>query len=75
MDLTREAFAEWKAHPVTIEIFKEIGRMKRSIEETLGDGQTLGASADETLKITAMRVGQIDGLNQLTNIYFEEAEE
>ena len=75
MSLTKEAFEEWKAHPVTIGVLKEIGNVRRSLEETLGGGQTLGDTADETLKITAMTVGQIDGLKQLTNIYFKEAKE
>lgn len=72
MNLTKEAFDEWKEHPVTREIFKEINQMVDELKNRLSSGLTISFSAEETHGKTSHLVGQIEGLNQLLNISFEE---
>jgi len=73
--ISAEQFAEWKQHPVTIEVFNEIIKAKKSLEETLSKGQTLSRAADVTHGLTHKAVGQIEGLDQLLNISFAEEKE
>lgn len=72
MTLTKEAFDEWKSHPVTREIFKEIKETITSLSESIMSGETLSFSAEESHGKTNRIVGQIEGLRQLINIKFEE---
>ena len=66
--MNKESFYEWKSHPVTAEVLKEVGVMRDNLKETLATGATLGSEIH-----TAQVVGNIEGLNQLLNIEFEEA--
>jgi len=70
--ITVEQFAEWKEHPVTKEIFAELQKVKQILQERLADGQTIGLQADDTHGKTNKLVGQIEGLNQLLNISYEQ---
>ena len=72
MNLSKEAFDEWKSHPVTREIFKEIEQTITNLSESIMSGETLSFSAEETHGKTNRTVGQIEGLRQLINISFEE---
>ena len=75
MSITKEQFEEWKTHPVTIEVYKEIKAAKKSLEEDLGAGVTIdNDSADKTLGLTNRVVGQIAGLNQLLGLVYEDDE-
>lgn len=70
--ITAEQFAEWKEQPVTKEIFEALTDVKKSLVEKMAEGQTLGQSADVTHGLTSKMVGQIEGLNQLLNISYEQ---
>ena len=70
--ITKEQFEEWKTHPVTIEIYNEVKRAKQSLQDTLSEGLTISLQADITQGLTNKLVGQIEGLNQLLNITYEE---
>ena len=72
MTLTKEAFDEWKEHPVTREIFTEINQTIEMLKTNLSNGLTISFSSEETHGKTSHLVGQIEGLNQLLNISFEE---
>ncbi len=72
--ITAEQFAEWKEHPVTKEIFAEIKRVKDDIAAQIAYGQTIGPDAQATHGLTNRAVGQLDGLNQLLNISYADAE-
>jgi len=72
MSLSKESFDEWKEHPVTKEIFKEIKNAVEHLKLQLSEGATISFSAEETHGKTNYFVGQIEGLNQLLNISFEE---
>lgn len=72
--ITSEQFQEWKAHPVTKEIFVELNKAKNELLEQLAIGNTIGINAESTHGLTNRTVGQIDGLNQLINISFSETE-
>lgn len=72
MTLSKEAFDEWKEHPVTIEIFKEIEQTISDLSESIMAGETLSFSAEDTHGKTHRTVGQIEGLRQLINISYEE---
>jgi len=73
--ITKEQFSEWKAHPVTIEIYKEVERAKQSLVSMLSKGATIGQTAEETHGMTNRVIGQINGLNQLLNLTYEDNEE
>ena len=72
MTISKEAFDEWKEHPVTKEIFTEIKQTIEALKTNLSEGLTISFSAEETHGKTSHLVGQIEGLNQLLNISFEE---
>lgn len=69
--ITNDQFQEWKNHPVTKEIFSELKKARQSIIEQLANGSTIGQDFDSTHGMTCRAVGQIDGLNQLLNISFD----
>jgi len=70
--ITKEQFSEWKASPVTIEIYKEVERAKQSLVSMLSKGTTIGQTAEETHGMTNRVIGQINGLNQLLNLTYED---
>jgi hypothetical protein len=72
--ISAEQFAEWKEHPVTKEIFKEIRGCRDSIKDQLANGNTIGGDAEATHGFTNRAVGQLDGLEQLLNISYAAAE-
>lgn len=72
--ISAEQFAEWKEHPVTKEIFAEIKGCRDCLKNQLANGDSLGASADETHGLTNRVVGQITGLEQLLNISYAKEE-
>lgn len=76
LNLTKEAFDEWKEHPVTKEIFNEIQKVKTALLNDVSAGATVGHSADVTHGLTNRMIGHIEGLDQLLNISFvSESEE
>lgn len=70
--MTKEQFQEWKTNPTTVEIYKKLEETKQALVDGLAAGQTLSTSADETHGSTARMVGNIEGLNQLLNISYED---
>ena len=72
MDITKEQFLEWRAHPITIEIFKEINLSILNLKDSISNGLTIGDTADITHGLTNRMLGQINGLNQLLSISYEE---
>jgi hypothetical protein len=70
--MTNETFQGWKSLSVTIEIYEKLEELKRTLEKGMGEGQTLCITADETHGSTARMVGNIEGLNQLLNISYED---
>ena len=74
MQITKEEFVEWKANPVTIAVFEEVRMAKDSLLQTIAEGLTLSQNADITQGLTSKTIGQIEGLNQLLNISYEDAE-
>jgi hypothetical protein len=75
--ISAEQFAEWKEHPVTKEIFKDLKGIRDSIKDQLANGNTIGGDAEATHGLTHRAVGQLDGINQLLGIHYavEESEE
>ena len=73
--ITKEMFQEWKAHPVTMAVFEEVQKAKERLIIALSEGMTIGATADVTHGLTNKAVSQIEGLNQLLNITYEDEEE
>ena len=70
--MTPEAFSEWKNHPVTMEIFKELEKTREAKISDLANGLTLCTTAGETHGSTARMIGSIEGINQILNISFED---
>jgi len=74
--MNSEQFQEWKSNPTTVEIFKELEKVRDDIKDALCSGQTLNSSSSETISNTARLIGNLEGINQLLNINYEdEAEE
>ena len=73
--MTKESFEEWKSIPATIEILGKLEEARTALKEGLASGQTLCTTADETHGSTARMVGNIEGLNQILNISYEDEEE
>ena len=73
--MNKEQFYEWRANPMTIEIFEAIEQARRVDEESLLNGNTLCVDPGETAQLTARIVGKIQGLNQLINISYEDEED
>ena len=71
--ITAEQFQEWKTHPVTQEILRELESIKKNIVEQIANGNTIGPDAQATHGFTNRAIGQIDGLNQLLNISFSDS--
>jgi len=72
--ITKEMFLEWKEHPVTREVFEEVGKAKQTLLDNFSKGLTIGSSADVTHGLTNKLYGQIEGLDQLLNITYEDEE-
>lgn len=72
--ITKEMFQEWKAHPVTREVFEEIKKAKQNLLENYSNGLTIGETADSTHGLTNKLCGQLQGLDQLLNIKYEDEE-
>ena len=70
--ITKEQFIEWKTHPVTIEVYEEVERAKKDLQDQLMEGVTIGQRADVTHGLTSRMIGQIEGLNQLLNLTYED---
>jgi hypothetical protein len=70
MNLTKEAFEEWKEHPVTKEVFKSLEKVKKDLLASISSGTTLGHTADVTHGLTSRMVGHVEGINQLLEITF-----
>ncbi|WP_456442274.1 hypothetical protein [Psychroserpens sp.] len=70
--ITKEQFDEWRTHSVTIEIYKEIEVAKQRLQNNISKGLTIGQYADITHGLTNKVIGQIEGLNQLLNITYED---
>jgi len=72
--ISKESFEEWRTHPVTIEIYDEIKKAKQTLQHNISEGLTIGHRADITHGLTNKAIGQIEGLNQLLNITYEDEE-
>ncbi len=73
--ITKEQFSEWKIHPVTIEVYKEVDRAKQDLIFMLSEGATIAQAAEVTHGMTNKMIGQITGLNQLLNLTYENEDE
>lgn len=74
MQITKEQFMEWKEHPVTKEVFNEVSLLTEALTKQLTEGQTIEYDAAATHGSTNRMIGQLEGLKQLLNIYYEDAE-
>ena len=72
--ISAEQFAEWKEHPVTKEIFKDLKVVQKNIIDQMVNGATIGDNADATHGLTNKVVGQLDGINQLLGIHYAAEE-
>jgi len=70
--ITKEQFVEWKMHPVTIEVYEEVKRAKQDLQDQLMQGVSIGQRADVTHGLTSRMIGQVEGLNQLLNLTYED---
>ena len=74
MIINQEIFQEWRNNPVTIEIFQELKNLRKKLSDSMTMGVTLCDSADETQKQTAILIGNIQGIDQLLGINYNEDE-
>ena len=76
MELTKEMFQTWrKGNPATVEVFHQWELARQQLLEELGSGATVNMdSADNTLMLTVLKVGQVQGMDQLLNTEFTDPE-
>ena len=58
-----EELLRWARQETTQQVLEWVEECRREMQEMLSDGWTLMQSAQNTAQETAMRVGQIKGLN------------
>ena len=77
MEVTKEMFDQWMGgNQVTAEVFNQLRLERQDLLEQLGTGRTLNmASADETLAATAKLVGNVEGLDRMLNMFYDNEEE
>lgn len=73
--MNKEQFHGWQNLPVTIEIMAKLEEIKAGLSDRLSSGQTLSTTAGETALLTARIIGNIEGINQLLRIDYEEEKE
>lgn len=66
--MTKVEFQEWKQQQTTQEFFKFLGEYKNNLAQK----STLMETADQTLKATAFKEGQMYLLNDLMDVDFSE---
>jgi len=70
--ISAEQFQEWKNHPVTKEFFIELRKTRKALEDKLVNGNTICQTAEETHGLTNRTVGNIAGIDQILNSYFDD---
>ena len=73
-DLTAETFDQWRhANPVTLLVFRMWEAQRQSLLEEFGAGRTVNMdSSDNTLMLSVLKQGQIQGMDQLLNTTFSD---
>lgn len=66
--MTHKDFVDWKSHPVTKEIIRQLNIRKQLLQDELGVSAGLDPLHDR------FRAGAIAGYNDLTEIDFEEGD-
>jgi hypothetical protein len=73
--ITAEQFAEWKANPVTKEVFSALNKIKTEIKDQAVDERVFNFNGEELRGYICRIVGQLEGINQLLNISFNDSTE
>jgi hypothetical protein len=74
-DITKEEFEAWRSNPVTVGVMNELRLTRDEVLKRLGQGNTVyQENADATQAMTARAIGKIEGINELLNIRFSDAE-
>ena len=68
-----EALEIWQQHPMTKWYFKQIDDYREWLKEHMASGGTIGLRDDDTQRLTAGFVGQIEAINFCTT--FEKVKE
>lgn len=74
LEIKREDFALWKMHPITKEVLKELRETRAALKDALSSGQTLTGEAGATAEKTARMIGNIEGIEMLLELQFEDEE-
>lgn len=68
--ISKEAFLEWRESPVTKEILARIEAQRQYLLQALENGSTLADDPGLTAQLTARMIGELAGINYLTNTEF-----
>ena len=73
--VTKEMWAEWKAHPVTEALAEFLGVAQRSLQDQWAAGLFQGETRDEILIRNAGALGELRGYKVVKELTFEELTE
>lgn len=73
-ELNKENYGLWKRHPITRVLFKELRETRSNLRDLISSGETLTGEAGATAERTARMIGQIEGINLLLEVKFEDEE-
>lgn len=74
LEIKKEDFALWKMHPITKEILRECRETRAALRQALSNGETLTGEAGATAEKTARMIGNIEGIEMLLELKFEDEE-
>lgn len=72
--ITKEDFFLWKTLPITKAVLKELRETRAALKNALSSGETLTGEAGATAEKTARMVGNIEGIEMLLELKFEDEE-
>jgi len=76
--LSEEQFAEWKSHPLTIEVMTALRKKRQDLMELIAEGRFTHERADTTAIDTAAAIGECQALKSVIELshedYIEELE-
>ena len=72
MELSKEAFLEWEAHPVTVEVRRVLADQIQAAKDMWASGNLMRQSPEETVRNEAGMMGRIAAYQSLIEFDHDE---
>ena len=73
--ISQQEYSQWKQHPITREVVRELTRQRLHLCQTLETGGTVAVESVDTTALTTARCsGKIEGIDLILNLQFEDEE-